>query len=116
MTQVTGGGVSRTSDRMEDVISRITQSQSPEPVVVGHSIWLIKQARLFFFMGCHRHHASRARWTDLLLHFVRHSSCKTQATHNTLSEKGEKGIDRRGFNCLCRRRSFFFPSTAQFCL
>lgn len=59
-------------------------------------------------MGCHRHHASRARWTDLLLHFVRHSSCKTQATHNTLREKGEKGIDQRGFNCLCRRRSFFF--------
>lgn len=30
------------------VISRITQSQSPEPVVVGRSIWLIKRARLFF--------------------------------------------------------------------
>lgn len=39
---------SRTWDRMEDVISRITQSQSPEPVVVGRSIWLIKRARLFF--------------------------------------------------------------------
>lgn len=48
VTQVTGGGASRTSDRLRDVISRITQSQSPEPVVVGRSIWLIKRARLFF--------------------------------------------------------------------